>query len=555
MAGFLDFLKPNQSALGNILRNLGEVSKFGMKYDDMVVRNSQAIGRTEGLFGNDSGSGYAQEDAYYWTASYQDTKVKKYIAYFDKDYPDKRGYLRKFSLNGEIEYILDIVADEAIVYDERNFFAQPSFVNLDIKDKVKDKVTEHYTRLYNVFGFQNSVLAWQYFRQFIIDGFLAFEIIYDNKGKEIIGFKELDATSLQPIVEKVGLDQYEQFWVQYPNSPQMIRKLKNEQVIYISYARGNQVSRVSYVERLVRSYNILRIMENSRVIWNVMNSSFRLKFIIPIGTQSQTKAMQTLGQLMSNYKEDININDNSGELTINGRPKVQFYKNYLFPDNNGVSPTIETLNSNGPDFNVMDNVLYFFNKLKMDSKIPYARFAAKNGTPANYQIAIDQLERDEIRFGKFLRRLRSNFQEILVKPLYIQMCLDNPELSKDRSFKANMGLVFNKDSEFEDMVELSNYTKRSAFIASLDELKVKVGEEDKPYFDNDFLIQRFLGMNPDQLKLNKLYKEREAKAGVAPAGGEAPAAGAAPEAGAAAPAPAAESGGGAGGEAPPTVTF
>jgi len=549
MAGFLDFLKPNQSALGNILRNLGEVSKFGMKYDDMVVRNSQAIGRTEGLFGNDSGSGYAREDAYYWTASYQDTKVKKYIAYFDKDYPDKRGYLRKFSLNGEIEYILDIVADEAIVYDERNFFAQPSFVNLDIKDKVKDKMTEHYTRLYNVFGFQNSVLGWQYFRQFIIDGFLAFEIIYDNKGKEIIGFKELDATSLQPIVEKVGLDQYEQFWVQYPNSPQMIRKLKNEQVIYISYARGNQVSRVSYVERLVRSYNILRIMENSRVIWNVMNSSFRLKFIIPIGTQSQTKAMQTLGQLMANYKEDININDNSGELTINGRPKVQFYKNYLFPDNNGVSPTIETLNANGPDFNVMDNVLYFFNKLKMDSKIPYARFAAKNGTPANYQIAIDQLERDEIRFGKFLRRLRSNFQEILVKPLYIQMCLDNPELSKDRSFKANMGLVFNKDSEFEDMVELSNYTKRSGFIASLDELKIKVGEEDKPYFDNDFLIQRFLGMNPDQLKLNKMYKEREAKAGVAPAGGEAPAAGAA------SPEPAAGAGGEAGGEAPPTVTF
>ena len=312
MAGFLDFLAPNQSSLGNILRNLGDVAKFGMKYDDMVVRNSQAIGRTEGLFSNDSGNGSTSNDAFYWTASYQDTKVKKYIAYFDKDYIDKRNYLRKFSLNGEIEYILDIVTDEAIVYDDRNFFAQPSFVNLDIKEKIKEKITSHYNRIYSTYGFQNSVLGWQYFRQFMIDGFLAFEIIYDNKGKEIIGFKELDAISLQPVVEKVGLDEYQQFWIQYPANPQMTRKLTNEQVIYISYAKGNSVSRVSYVERLIRSYNILRIMENSRIIWNVMNSSYRLKFIIPIGTQSQTKAMQTLGQLMSNYKEDININDTPG---------------------------------------------------------------------------------------------------------------------------------------------------------------------------------------------------------------------------------------------------
>jgi hypothetical protein len=534
MAGFLDFLKPNQAALGNILKNLGSISKFGMQYDDMVVRNSQAIGRTEGAFFNQEGTGYTKDSAFQWTASYHDTKVRKYIAYFDKSYGEKRDYLRKFSINGEIEFILDIITDEAIVYDDRNYFAQPSFSNLDLKDKVKERVSTHFNRLYNIFQFQNTVLGWQYFRQFIIDGFLAFEIIYDNKGKEIIGFKELDAISLQPTVEKVGENEYKQFWIQYPSNPQMFRKLTNEQVIYISYAKGNTISRTSYVERLVRSYNILRIMENSRVIWNVMNASYRMKFIIPIGTQSPQKAMQTLGQLMSNYKEEISINDSSGELTVNGRPKVQFYKNYLFPEQNGVSPEISSLNPAGPDFNVMDNVLYFFNKLKMDSKIPYARFAAKNGTPANYQIAIDQLERDEIRFEKFLRRLRSIFQEILVKPLYIQMCLEYPELAKDRNFKTNIGLNFNRDLEFEDQVEMTNLKKKSEFVTALSDLKVKAGEEDVPYFDNDFLIQRFLGMSPDQLKLNEEYKKKEEKAGAAPpaAGGEsAPAAGSAAPAG------------------------
>lgn len=512
MAGFLDGLKPNQSALGNIVRNLGRISKLGMEYDDMVVRNSQTIGKTESAFFNQSGTGFTQNDAFYWTLSYQDIRVRKYIAYYDKDYMDKRNFLRKFSLNGEIEFILDTITDECISYNDRNFFATPSFANLkDLKDKIKDDVSSTYNRLYNVFGFQNTILAWQLFKQFLIDGFLAFEIIYDNKGKEIIGFKELDPTSLQPAVEKVSENEYKQFWIQYPKNPQMTRKLTNEQVIYISYAKGNSVSRVSYLERLVRSYNILRIMENSRVIWNVMNASFRLKFIIPTGTQSPQKAMQTLGQVMSNYKEEISINETSGEMTVNGRPKIQFYKNYLFPEQNGQSPTVESLNSSGPDFNVMENVLYFVNKLKMDSKIPYARFASRGASPVNYQLSIDSLERDEIRFEKFLVRLRSIFQEILVKPLYIQMCLKYPDLAKDKSFKTNLGIKFHRENPFNEQVQMATYQKRTEFINGMLELKTKMGENEVSYFDNSFLIQRYMGLNPDLIVLNEKYKKRDEK--------------------------------------------
>lgn len=511
MAGFLDYQQPNKSALGNIMRNLGKISSFGMKYDDMVVRNSQAIGKTESSFFNSEGTGFTQDDAFKWLLSHQDVKIRKYIAYFDRDYLEKRKFLRKFSLNGEIEFILDTVCDESISYNDRNFFATASTLNIDLKDNILDKITDHYNRLYNVFGFQNSNLAWQYFRQLLIDGFLTFEIIYDNKGKEIIGFKELDPTSLQPVVEKIGEKDYQQFWIQYPTNPQMSRRLTNEQIIYISYAKGNSVSRVSYAERLIRSYNILKIMENTRIIWNVMNASYRLKFVIPTGTQSQQKALQTLGQIMSNYKEDISINDNSGELTINGKPKVQFYKNYLFPEKDGQTPDISSLNPSGPDFNVMDNVLYFFNKLKMDSKIPYARFSSRSSAPINYQVGVDQMQRDEIRFEKFLRRLRSIFQEILVKPLYIQMCLDHPELSKDRNFKSKLGLNYYRESELEEMIQMGGFTKRIEFVNGLGEIKMKIGETETSYFDKEFLINRYLGITPDQAKTNEAYKKREEK--------------------------------------------
>lgn len=509
MAGFLDQNTDRSTVFNRIFQSLNKLGNLGMEYDDMIIKNSQAIGRTESTFFNQEDVGYTDNAAFRWTTNYQDIKSRKYIAYFDKDYHSKISFLKKFSLNGEIEFILDTICDESIVFDDRNFIAYPTLPNVEMKDKVLDALSENFKKIYMLLGFQNGITAWQYFRQFLVEGFLAFEIVYDDKAKHIVGFKELDPTSLEPRTIRESDGSFKQIWVQYPNDNNMRRTLTTEQVIYISYAKGNTISRVSYVERLIRSYNILRIMENTRVIWNVMNASYRLKFIIPVGNQSPQKALNTLGQLMSLYKEEIEINDNSGEMTVNGRPKIQFYKNYLFPDKNGQSPNIESLNPSGPDFNVMESVTYFYNRLKMDSKIPYSRFAFRGAPESKYSISIDQAERDEIRFEKFLSRLRSTFQEIMVKPLYLQMIIQFPELKKDRQFKTNLGVVFTRENQFQEFVEQQNLLKRVNFINSMSELQSNVGGEQEPFFSKDFLIRRFSGLTPDQYESNNKYKKAE----------------------------------------------
>jgi hypothetical protein len=91
------------------------------------------------------------------------------------------------------------------------------------------------------------------------------------------------------------------------------------------------------------------------------------------------------------------------------------------------------------------------------------------------------------------------------------MCLDFPELTKDRSFKANLGLNFKKESEFSNLLQLAGLTKRGDFVKALSEMKIKEGEEEKPYFDKDFLISRYLGLTPDQIMENEGYKKREEK--------------------------------------------
>jgi hypothetical protein len=267
-------------------------------------------------------------------------------------------------------------------------------------------------------------------------------------------------------------------------------------------------------------------MEHTRIIWNVMNASFRLKMTIPVGSRSPQKAKETLGELMTMYKEDIKLNTDSGELSVNGRPNLQFYKNYLFPVQGGESPKIETINSGGPNLNVIDAVVYFFNKLKADSKIPFNRFAARSGgTVGTYKIGAESAERDEIRYNKFINRIRSIYQEILLKPLWIQMTLDHPELDNDPVFRSQLGVKFNSDNQFGESKEIEQLIKKIDFISGLSEIKEKKGDEEIPYFSQDFLINKFLDLTNEDKRVNSIYKKKEEEEGKEAAAAAEPAAG------------------------------
>lgn len=513
MAGFVDNNNPSQVPVVQRIRDsVRKLSRFGMKYDDMVIRNSQAVGVTEAAFLNKNKSN-VEDESVLWSLAKQDISQRQFISYFDKDYRGKRDYLRKFSLNSEIEWVLDTVCDEAISYDPANFFAYPDFIDLtDVNEKVKDHLYTEFKRLYEIWGFADDITAWQYFRQFIVDGFLAFEIIYDDKGEKIIGFKELDAITLVPSVEKQIDGTFVNTWTQYPQDPRRRRVLYDPQIIYISYAKGNAISRVSYTERLIRPYNILRIIEYTRVIWSVMNASFKLKMTVPIGSKSQQKGMQTLGELMSIYKEDIQLNDESGELTVDGRPKIQFYKNYLMPAGVNGTPSIEPLTIDGPNLNDPAPLAYFFDKFILESKIPASRFHNPDGgTTSPYSNGAEGLDKEEIRFAKFISRLRSVFQDILIKPLWISMVKKYPKLEDDFLFKSQLGLDFFSDNPFKLNQEVDLMNKRKEAIVGMGGL---VGDEEQPYFSNAFLIEQFLGMTRQDIDANKeavKRKEREKK--------------------------------------------
>ena len=521
MAGFLDRFGPFSRNF-SISRSLQDLSSLGMKYDDMIIRNSQAIGVTEDRFGYTRINPYGLENEDYWypfaALSMSDTTLKKSISFFIQQYPQKRIELRKFATQDEIEDILDTLCDEAIVYDSKNYFAYPDSSHIGLNEDTQKYIITAYNQIYQYFGFTQDQSGWYYFRKWLIDGYLAFEIIYNDTQTEIIGFKEIDPVTLVPAVDR---ETNKKIWYQHKDNPVKQRKLFDSQVIYLSYSSVATNERVSYVERLVRAFNLLRIMEHTRVIWATMNASYRMKFLIPVGGKSKTRARQSLSQLMNNYREIVDFDFDSGSMQVNGKPMMSFNKEYWLPSKDGESPEIETLANDGPDLSDTDSLKYFHDKLKLASKIPFSRF--DKDSPATYEMTAEGLVREEIKFSKFINRLRSSFQELLVKPLYIQICLKFPELQKDFSLKSMISVQYNKDNMFEELKNMEIMSKRLEFLGSLKDLTQTDAEGNEvPYFDLDFLVKKYLKMDPNDLDQNRTYIESKTKAkGAGEEGGEA----------------------------------
>lgn len=500
MPSFLDSVNRSWKKNTNISDFLKELSGFGLVYNKQLKDNSHAIG----LYDDPNEDMYAEflkgnSKSYHGASTHNRKAISANMD--PKEYMRKREKLRGIASQDEIEDILDTLCDEAIVYDEANFFCQPRKIGLDLKgiDDINAKLQENFKNIYIYLGFNVDNTAWSYFNKWLVDGALAFEIIYNDIGNRIIGFKELDAASLSMEVCPDG----SVIWHQEVEGNK--RDLADAQVVYISYAGIGGYTKVSYVERLIRAFNILRIMEQTRIIWAVVNSSFKMKFVIPVGGKSKTRAQQSLAKLMQQYNEDIDFDDTSGDLTINGKSNLPFNKQIWLPEKDGSTPQIETLGGDGPDLSDTNALVYFENKLKKISKVPFSRFDRENGR-GTMDSNPDSIARDEVRFERFLGRLRAIFKEVIVKPLTIQMKLDYPNLAKDMNFISSIKLTFHKYNIFEELKEYDLMGKRIEFINSMIGLQDAEGAS---IFDARELALHYLKIGEKDPLMTKLAKKPE----------------------------------------------
>lgn len=510
--------KPNYASSQQAKKKKNTIAKFfsnmarlGMDYDDKVIDNMRAIPADKNFIPKDEQ--LINQDLFTSMSSSWKTKQNADKSFFEKDYSQKRDAFRKLALQPELEDILDVMTNESIVYDtDLTYFAEP-FIEIqelhDIKSEHKKEIEnimgKHYRKLYKMLNWKYN--AWDDFKRWLVEGILAWEIVYDrlDKPTEIIGLIPIDPATLTK-----KYDNNKWYWIQYKGIQGKERTLLDSQVIYVPYQETNCITRISYLERLIRPFNIYRIIEQAQLIWTITNSSYKMKFTIPVKGMNKTMGMQTLSSAMNRYKEDIKFISDTGEITINGQSTMPFNKEYWFPESDSGTPEIDTIGGDGPELNDNDQLKYFKNNLYKISKIPLSRFDQESGETW-FGADATSVARTEIDFARFVNRLRNQFAQIILKPLKLQLALSIPELQDNKAFLEAVSLQYKSYNLFEEMMEMELMQKRVEFIQTMKESMVDMdveGNEIK-YFSSKFLVQRYLKYSSEDIKLNKKLKEEE----------------------------------------------
>ena len=495
----------NRGLFSRILRNL---STWGMNYDDMIMRNQVGVGINEDPYAQQGNSMYD----FFSKRAVASILNRKSIPYLDRSYADKRRILREYSIKDEIRDFISTVCDECIIYSDKDF-CSPRQLPTEFTQDIKDKYQEYFEKIYNRYGFADSVSAWQLMKDFLIDGYVAMEIVWDDKKKNIISFNRLRPETLVPAYEpSIG-----HLWIQYPEDPQLRRIFLDSQLIFISYSSQNDYSETSYVEGLIKPYNQLKIIEQTKIMFNIVNATLYQKFVIPTKGLGRQRAEEQIGQLIQDYSEEVEWDDSLGTLRINGQKHLPYNKQYWFPEGDGGTPTMEIMNAGaGHNLNEDDILKWFFNILKRASKIPIQRFAEDNGGGNVFSDAAE-ITRDEAKFGNFVMRLRSNFKELLVKPLKLQMLVEFPELKDDERFMNEVDVQFLSNQLFEEWKKLGNLSKKAEILGTLNGIQKADGQ---PYFHIEYLIDHVLKLTPEEKEENKRYWMKDGAGAGAAAGGE-----------------------------------
>lgn len=502
-------LLESQKKQGKFSKLLTTLSRYGMTYTDQVLKNMQAIPADRNLQ-NKEDIGYHQSLYQGWDNSWTPKKEED-KSYSEKALIEKVRVLRKMATQPELEDILDILANECIVYDNDESYIATPFMDTALIQELNEKSAEEIRRCVDTSFYKLYMLldlkrnAWSLFKRWLIDGVLAFEIVYDDleHPKSIIGIIPIDPTIITRKVDQDGTEK----WIMFKDMVGLERTLLSSQIIYVKYSeRDDGVDRQSYLERLIRPFNIYRIIEQAQIIWTTTQASFKMMFTIPVAGMNKARGLQTLQSAMNRYKEEITFNSETGELLTNGKVNQIFNKEYWMPENENGKPEIETLVDNGPQLNDSDQLTYHLNKLYKISKIPLGRFD-KDAQSTWFGSDPTAVLRDEINFGRFVNRLRATWAEIILKPLRIQVSLSIPDIKNDKRILDAISLRFNTYNQFTEMMEIEIDTKRVEFIQTMhDSLTTQDAEgNDVSFFSEKFLVLKYLKMSEADLELNEKY--------------------------------------------------
>jgi hypothetical protein len=427
---------------------------------------------------------------------------------------------REMSNHPELESAIDEVVNEAITHAEDGSVVDINLDNLKQPDSIKKKIIEEFNNIQGMLNFNN--LADDLFRRWYIDGRIYFQVVVnENNPKE--GIQELRYIDPRKIrkVREINKDRD-------PKSGAMVIKSIAEYYVYNdkgtttqTYTAGvNQGIRIapdsvinvnsgmmdakntfviSYLHKAIKALNQLRMIEDAVVIYRLSRAPERRVFYIDVGNLPKGKAEQYLRDIMVRYKNKMVYDANTGELR-DDRKHLSMLEDFWLPRREGGKGTEITTLPAGQNLGQIEDVVYFQKKLLQSLNVPYSRLEPQGGGFASLGRSTE-VTRDEMKFAKFVVRLRNKFSQLFDSALRTQLVLKGICTGEEwDQFKEKIYYSYCKDNNFTELRDAELWRER---LTSLSMVDPYIGK----YFSQTWAKKNILRMSDEEIK--NMEKEME----------------------------------------------
>jgi ribosomal protein L12E/L44/L45/RPP1/RPP2 len=433
---------------------------------------------------------------------------------------------REISMQPEIDMAIDDIVNEAVDIDAEDIVQ----INLDkvkYSDAVKSKIKEEFNNVLLLLNFQKE--AYEVFRRWYIDGRMYYHVIIDEKNPRqgIAELRYIDPRKIRKIrevsrkpkgmvtVSKTRAEYYlysdRTFLAQGGNAGMPVEqsstgglRIAPDSILHVTSGLmdGNNQMVYSYLQKAIKALNQLRTLEDATVIYRISRAPERRIFYIDVGNLPKVKAEQYLKDMMTRHKNRLVYDGQTGEVR-DDRKYMTMLEDYWLPRREGNKGTEITTLPAGQNLGEMDDVLYFQKKLYQSLNVPVSRL--ESGQGFNLGRAAE-ISRDEVKFTKFVGRMRRRFSTLFLKALEKQLVLkgivsedDWHEISNDINFDYH---IDNHFEEFKDAEVIANR------ISLLNQVHPYIGQ----YYSQKWIKKNILKLSEDDMEEMQKEMDEEATA-------------------------------------------
>ena len=423
---------------------------------------------------------------------------------------------REMAQDPIVEVAIDDIINEGIVVGEKK---SPVKIVLDrskCSDKIKDLIHEEFRNLLRVMQFETK--GTDIFRRWYVDGKIFFHLIIDdaNPQKGNLELRYIDPMNIQKIREytketlKNGtkiITGFQDFYLYNKDNPRAGGnpsgiKISEDAIAFCS--SGLMDSRykrtVGFLHKSIKPLNQLRMLEDAIVIYRISRAPERRIFYIDVGNLPKTKAEQYVKDLMNRYRNRLVYDANTGEMR-DDKKFMSMLEDYWLPRREGSKGTEITTLQGGSNLGELTDVIYFQKKLYRALSVPVSRLEQDKQFMLGRST---EITRDEVRFTKYIHRLRTKFSEMFYDILKKQLILKKI-ISSDEWADIKEGIYFDflKDNLF---TELKNAELRKTQVEELGNIKPYIGK----YYSHQWVRKNVLGFNESEITAmdREIEKER-----------------------------------------------